>query len=151
MPLWEQKKIGFGPAVVDGDGSVDQEMLMQSQCVKNVLHFVYFAFPMSGQAQESYPTARHKWIDRAVFVQLRSLPKLKASQISRVDFGTKNKLCFPFRRWLWGIRSFSVVPHFGMCYLHTVYILLFSASVPAPRYYCNLFLWSWCWKSCKNN
>lgn len=129
----------------------------------NISHFVCFALPMSRQAQESEPTGSPKWIYCIEFIQFWSLPKLEAGQVSRVDSGSKYKLCFLLRRWVWGIFSFSawkcmafclvlwdredleyvdVIPHFVMCCLHTVCTSLFSASVPAPWYFCNLFLWS---------
>lgn len=73
----------------------------------NISHFVCFALPMSRQAQESEPTGSPKWIYCIEFIQFWSLPKLEAGQVSRVDSGSKYKLCFLLRRWVWGIFSFS--------------------------------------------
>lgn len=117
-------------------------------------------------------TASQEWMDCVGFLWLWSLLKLEAGQVYRVYSGRKCKLHFLLGRWAWGICSFSawkcmtfcliswewegleyvgIIPHFVICYLHTVCTLLFSVLVPAPWYYCNLFLWSWCWSSCKNN
>lgn len=45
----------------------------------------------------------------------------------------------------------DVIPHVLVCYLHAACTSLFPAALPAPWYFCSLFLWSWCWSSCKNN
>lgn len=52
-------------------------------------------------------TASHEWMDCVGFLWLWSLPKLKAGQVNRVYSGRKYKLHFLFRRWAWGICSFS--------------------------------------------
>lgn len=54
MCLGEQKKVGLGPAVVDGyrlrgPGDVDAEPALQGK----VSYFVYFVLLMSRQAQEN--------------------------------------------------------------------------------------------------